>query len=167
MMDNNFRLSITIEPLNYALKGHSVWLGLKYRQFEVGAFSFSIYSKTNTLFENGDQLDIKLQNGLAFYGRYYFQDRLSSPFVGFLLGGEKWRIRDQENTAENILKNAYITPQLGYQWVTLNGRLIINPNVRFIFPFQVEGERELNGIQYDLKNMGFIPALDLGVGFKL
>jgi len=163
--DNHLRISLTIEPVNFFLKGYSFWAGIKYRKFEAGVVTFSAYSENNFLFENSDDLDIKLRNGTALYTRFYPLNSESSPFLGFLIGYESWRIRGkQEPIQENILRNAFFTPQVGYQWVTLNRRLLVNPNVRFILPFAENGPSETNGISNELKNFGFIPALDIGIG---
>lgn len=161
-----FRLSITFEPLNYVLKGHSVWLGFRYKRTELGLFSFSIHTKKNSLFENPNQLDIDLQNGLAIYTRFYLQNKMSAPYVGALIGSEKWGIRNQNTKTNYTLKNAFFTPQVGYSWSTLNNRLLINPNFRLILPFNPKGQEQLIEERVKLKKYGFIPGLDLGLGFK-
>ncbi len=163
----DLRLSLTVEPFNFIAKGYSFWLGFRYKKFEIGLTTFSAYSETNILFENEEQLDIQLKNGTALYTRFYPLNSKSSPFVGFLMGKESWRIRNLEAPIqENILKNAFFTPQVGYQWVTLNRRLIVNPNVRFILPFAEQGPMETDGISHDLKTVAFIPALDIGIGLN-
>lgn len=162
--NNNLRFSITVEPLNFIAKGYSFWFGIRYKKFEAGLTTFSIYTQQNTLFENDEELDIKLTNGTAFYTRFYPLNSNSSPFIGFLIGKESWRIRGKEEPIEeNILKNAFFTPQIGYQWITLNNRLIVNPNFRLILPFGENGPSETNGISNELKPFGLIPALDIGV----
>ncbi len=162
---SDFRLSLTIEPLNYLSKGHSVWLGLRYKQLSFGVVTFSAHSKTNVLFDQHENLDIKLQKGRAFFARVYLSKKPSSPFVGYLLGTEQWRIQNKTNPkSHHILKNAFFTPQIGYQLSALNNRLIINPNIRCIIPFNPSGPTELDGMKHELKSLAFIPGLDLGLG---
>lgn len=161
-----YRLSITFEPLNYAMKGHSVWVGLRYKQFEAGVFSFSIHSKTNTLFKDYGDLDIDLKNGLAVYTRFYLQNKPSSPFVGALIGRERWDIQNAAKTVKKSLRNGFVTPQIGYSWSTWNNRLLINPNFRMIVPFAAKGASEVDGQTVELKKMGFFPGLDLGLGLN-
>ncbi len=164
----DFRLSLTIEPLNYIAKGHSIWLGVRYKKVGFGLVTFSAHSKKNILFDQHENLDIRLQKGIAFFARYFTSKKPSSPFVGFLLGTEEWNIQNKTNpNSRNLLKNAFFTPQIGYQWSTLNNRLIINPNVRMIVPFNVSGHTELEGINHELKSAAFLPALDLGLGIPL
>ncbi len=164
--DSHLRYSLTVEPFNFIASGYSFWGGIRYKKFELGVATFSITTETNALFQNGDQLDIQLRNGTALYTRFYPLKKKSGPFMGFLLGYEAWRIRGKkEPIEENIYRNAFFTPQVGYQWLTLKGRLIVNPNVRMILPFAASGPEATNGISNDLNNFGIIPALDIGIRF--
>lgn len=165
---SDFRLSLTVEPLNYIAKGHSIWLGVRYKKIGIGLVTFSAHSQKNILFDQHENLDIQLQKGIAVYARYFTSQKPSSPFVGFLLGTEQWNIQNRANPeSRNLLKNAFFTPQIGYQWSTLNDRLVINPNIRMILPFNISGPTELEGMNHELKPAAFLPALDLGLGIPL
>lgn len=164
--NDSWKLSVSVEPLNYIFKGHSLWVGLRKYQVEFGLFSLSSKSTTHVLFDKNENLEIVLDYGLSAYGRYYILKKKSSPFVGFLIGDEQWGIKDIQTDEKRKLDNSFFTPQLGYQWV-LRNRFTISPNLRFIIPFNPRGVQELNGNSYELKNLGIIPGLDLGIRFYL
>lgn len=163
--NQSYKLAVSLEPINYLFGGHSVWLGLRYKQYEAGVFSFSSPSTNHVLFESNDNLEITLDFGLAFYGRYYLSKRSSSPFIGMLIGDEKWGIKDKASSTENELRNSFFTPQLGYQWV-IKKRFFISPNFRFILPFNDRGPEMIGNESYTLRSFGVIPAFDIGMRFS-
>ncbi len=166
---NDIKFTVSVEPLNYILSGHSLWAGIRYQQYEIGLTTFGAYSDVNVLFENEDLLDIRLTNGIALYGRYYIFKEKSSPFIGALAGTERWKIRSRaEQVEESTISNAFVTPQVGYQWLVWRKRIIINLNVKCIFPINVEGPVSTDGISNALNQYAFLPSLDLGYrfGFK-
>ena len=162
--NKKYRLSLTAEPLNFAFKGYSFWLGLSNKRMAIGLTTFSSYSTNHVLFETNEALDIKLQNGTALWTRYFFLPRKKhKPFAGFLIGDEVWRVRKiNDDTQTNLLRNMFLTPQVGYEFNLWKDKLIINPNLRFILPFNKRGEEEIDGIKYPLKSFGIIPAFDIG-----
>lgn len=112
---------------------------------------------------NHDNLEIRLPWLIALKTRYHLKDHKEGVYFELSTGVEQFRVSSGGDTHRN--NNGFILPSIGYLWHPWGREgFYVNPNIGYIYAFNREDERIINGTSYELRP--FFPSPAFSIGWK-
>lgn len=148
---------VEVDPLAYALKGHSLHVGLWMKQWRLDLGSFGLAAPS---WIHGQEGFTQSFSGFGLKLDYFFKPSRAGVFVGLETGLARTTIRQESTGLSDTLPVLNAGGRAGYRW-TFGERFFVSPWVGVGYAFGAH-DSVLGGARFSPQRITVFPTIHVG-----